>query len=620
MRELHEQSAQPLISASVAGADAFLSYSRADTDAVQRLRARLRDAGLATFLDRDQYFAGQPWLTALDQGIARCSAVVVLVGPAGLSTLQQREVQHALDRQAEMERQGRSFPVIPVILPKVTDPPGGFLRLQTWVDLRADPDDPGQLQLLLAAIRGEPVAGAQIREAVCPYRGLLAFREEDAGLFFGREYEVDELVSKIRDQPLLTLVGRSGSGKSSVVYAGLIPALRRRADGRSWAVVTLRPGDAPLHALVRAFDPPPPDLAPLEATARTERQVELFRADPRLLAAYVRGLLATGEERGTDRLLLYVDQWEELYTQDLHNSARTPSQAADDADRFIDLLLEAAHISPCTVVLTVQANFYGNLLRHEALAAAVPPGLYNLGPFARANLVRAIREPACAVGLAVDGALVESLLDAVAEDLGKLPLLAYALKETWQRSRKSYRPDRLTLDAYGEAGGIDGALAQRADEIYAELGDAGRVAARQLFVSLVRPGEGREDTRARIALPDDPVMAKVVRAFSSADARLLVTGDHHIPADDSSRAPSVVEISHEALIREWLLLREWVDANRDTLRRRERIRDRKQEWEEYRRDPSLLLPPVSPWQRDDDCLWVTVTLLSMNCDRTSKPR
>ena len=215
-------------------ADVFLSYSRADVQAVRQVQARLTEAGLATFLDRDRLPAGQPWLPALEQAIARCGAVAVLVGPAGLGTWQQREIQLALDRQAEEERAHRLFPVIPVLLPRVEDPPGGFLRLQTWVDLRADLADPTQLDLLLAGIRGQaPADGTTLRETICPYRGLLAFREEDAGLFFGREESVKELVGKLREHNLVTLVGRSGSGKSSVVSAGLIPALRRRADGRT---------------------------------------------------------------------------------------------------------------------------------------------------------------------------------------------------------------------------------------------------------------------------------------------------------------------------------------------------------------------------------------------------
>ncbi|MFZ1430367.1 MAG: toll/interleukin-1 receptor domain-containing protein, partial [Geminicoccaceae bacterium] len=219
MREIDEHPAPPPPSGGLAATDVFLSYSRADSAAAVRLRGRLKAAGLATFLDRDQLAAGQEWLPALERGIATSGAVAVLVGPAGLGSWQQREVQLALDRKVELDRQGRTFPVIPVILPGVGDPPGGFLKLQTWVDLRADPDDPAQLDLLLKGIRGQPVAGTNLREAICPYRGLLAFREEDAGLFFGREGEVAGLVDKVRHAPLVTLIGRSGSGKSSVVLA-----------------------------------------------------------------------------------------------------------------------------------------------------------------------------------------------------------------------------------------------------------------------------------------------------------------------------------------------------------------------------------------------------------------
>src|SRR5262245_1512149 len=181
-------------------ADVFLSYNRTDAAAVRRVQGHLQAAGLATFLDRDHLAAGQPWLPALEQAIARCGAVAVFVGPVGLGTWQQREVQLALDRQAEAGRTGRPFPVIPVLLPKVEDPPGGFLKLHTWVDLRADLADPAQLQLLLTGIRGvAPADGSTLREAFCPYRGLLPFREEDAGLFFGRKDVINTLLDKLRE-------------------------------------------------------------------------------------------------------------------------------------------------------------------------------------------------------------------------------------------------------------------------------------------------------------------------------------------------------------------------------------------------------------------------------------
>jgi hypothetical protein len=200
---------------------------------------------------------------------------------------------------------------------------------------------------LLAGIRGQaPAAGDTLREAICPYRGLLAFREE----------AVDTLLGKIRDHGLVTLVGRSGSGKSSVVSAGLIPALRRRADGRTWSIRGLRPGPEPLHALVRLFDPPSADLPPFEADRRIEQQVGILRTADGTLGRCIRGLLATPEEKGTERLLLHVDQWEELYTQALRHPRLTPGQAERDVARSIDLLLDATRTSPRTVVLTVRAD------------------------------------------------------------------------------------------------------------------------------------------------------------------------------------------------------------------------------------------------------------------------
>ena len=167
----------------------------------------------------------------------------------------------------------------------------------------------------------------------------------------------------------------------------------------------------------------------------------------------------------------------------------------------------------------------------------------------REDLAAAIQEPAMAVGLTVDPPLLAALLDEVYHDLGKLPLLAYALKETW-RGREG---TRLTLNAYGQAGGIDGAVAKRANDIYTHLRPAEQAAARRLFVSLVTPGEGREDTRARAVYPaqDDAIRA-VVDAFSAAEARLLVTGE------DTPSTQRLVEISHETLIREWDVLNAWI--------------------------------------------------------------
>ena len=295
-----------------------------------------------------------------------------------------------------------------------------------------------------------------------------------------------------------------------------------------------------------------------------------------------------------------------LYTQARQHPGLDAKRAEADVACFIDLLLHAARTSPCTVVATARADFYADLLRHGPLAAALPPGLVNLGPLSGDDLARAIRDPAAAVGLSVDRPLTEALLDAVADDSGKLPLLEYALKETWQYSRKREpRDSRLSLDDYGAAGGIDGAIAQRADDLYAGLDESGRAAARRLFVSLVTPGEGREDTRTRVALPDDAAMADVVRTFSGPEARLLVTGDHAIA--ETATPARLVEISHEALIREWQPLKEWVEANRETLRRRERCATGWRHGRSAAVAARCSCPKALPWRRAASCWRTTAT-------------
>jgi hypothetical protein len=256
--------------------------------------------------------------------------------------------------------------------------------------------------------------------------------------------------------------------------------------------------------------------------------------------------------------------------------------------------------SPLTVVLTVRADFYDHLLRHPTLPTAIQGQQVNLGPMTRAQLQQCVEGPAGAVGVRFEGNLVESILDEVGEDEGKLPLLEYALRETWEASRKAWQdggaPGVLTFAGYNAIGGVGGAIGTRAEQIYARLDETQQQAARRLFVSLVTPGEGREDTRARASVPDDPAMADVVREFSDPKARLLVTGW------DQSRGERLAEVSHEALIRNWATLREWIGVNREVLRCRERIHAQMRHWEEKQRDPEYLLPPGRPLEEGRDLL------------------
>jgi hypothetical protein len=262
--------------------------------------------------------------------------------------------------------------------------------------------------------------------------------------------------------------------------------------------------------------------------------------------------------------------------------ARKIARAAD-AQLFIDLVLEAATKSSCTLVLSVRSDFYPDIQNHDALRSAVQESQVSLGTMNEAELRAIIEGPPKATGGAVDPELTRKLirdigLDTASNegghyDIGKLPLLEYALEQAWANRTGP----RIGLPQYA---GLEQALEDRANALYGRLSTEAQAAAKRLFVSLVTPGEGREDTRARIDMPNDSAMRRVVETFAGMEARLVVT--------DEAAGRRFVEVSHEALIRHWDKLRAWVDENRENLRIREFLRANRDEWLKHDRDPSLL--------------------------------
>jgi energy-coupling factor transporter ATP-binding protein EcfA2 len=419
--------------------DVFISYSRADGRHAAEIDSFLCAKGLKSFFDRRNLAAGLPWLRALEQAINAAKAAVVLIGPRGLGNTQQYERDLALIRQTR----DPSFPVVPVMLPETTtDRPLDFLKVLTRIDfsqVAKVSDAPDVLEQLVAAVRGEPgAAAAAVREAICPYRGLDAFREEDSAFFFGRgsvdepESPIGHLVRKVREHPFVMVVGRSGSGKSSLIYAGLLPALRRERD-RFWNVLSLRPGPTPLRALAAAFNPRADHEGAAEYAAKITREADKLRTGaPELLSHMIQEELDQAEGK-PDRLLLYIDQWEELYAQAPPSSdTKGAAQHATDVVRLIDLLLTAARTAPVTVIGTVRADFYDPLIGHPEIRALLPTRQVLLAAMSRSELTSTIVEPAKKVGLAFDPPdLVQRILDEAGEDEAMLPLLQYALKESW---------------------------------------------------------------------------------------------------------------------------------------------------------------------------------------------
>ncbi|MBV8176935.1 MAG: toll/interleukin-1 receptor domain-containing protein, partial [Verrucomicrobia bacterium] len=293
--------------------DLFLSYSPADHRIVDEVAHRLADAGLKElFLDRWNLPMGTPWRPMLEKGLGSSKAVAIFVGPGEMATWQQRELDIALDLQSK----SANFPVIPVLLPGC-DPPLGLLGQFTWVDLRSQGLDIGSA-ILAKAARGEELGSDlqgrsdSVRTSICPYRGLLPFREEDAPFFFGREAAIDKLLATVQRYPFVAVVGASGCGKSSTVRAGLVPRLRSDRH-TAWETVILVPTAEPLKALSKALAPLlEPTMGEVDRLAEASQLAEHLSSGTISLSDIVEHILE--KQCGTDRVLIIVDQFEELYT------------------------------------------------------------------------------------------------------------------------------------------------------------------------------------------------------------------------------------------------------------------------------------------------------------------
>jgi formylglycine-generating enzyme required for sulfatase activity len=574
--------------------DLFISYHSPDREAVSTVRELLKARGIESFLDREQLVAGRPWPQALEEALKNVRAVAVFLGHNGLGLWQKREMWFALDRQVQEERAGRAFPVIPVLLPGA-DLTAGFLFLNTWVDLRQGTGESEALDTLVHAIHGEQVAPAvEIPSKLRPYRGLEVFKEEHAAFFCGREAFIEPLFEAVLKRNLVAVIGPSGSGKSSIVQAGLVPALRRqRPPAATWDVALFTPDDRPYHWLASALMPfLEPHLREADYLAEAEKLGDYLAGGAVKLEATVKRLLE--KSNGTDELLLVADQFEELFTL-------TPE---GERQPFVNCLLSALNGTPLTLVITLRADFYGNALNlSRELSNALQQGVINLGPMERDELERAIVEPAHRAELEFDTGLVKRILDDVVSEPGHLPLLEFALTELWERCQGRV----MTHSDYDAIGEVEGALTRRADDEFAKLPPAQQKTARRILtqlVSVARPEEGGEDTRKRLGLGELDEEARAV-VGKLAEARLLVTGAGGAKEDESSAVVDVVtssraerntvEVAHEALIRGWDRLRQWVDEDRAFLLWQQRLRTQVNDWEArgHRKDVLLRGQPLA---------------------------
>ncbi|MEU9554516.1 nSTAND1 domain-containing NTPase [Streptomyces fumanus] len=431
-----------------------------------------------------------------------------------------------------------------------------------------------------SAVAGAPAAEEArppeeaVPGGVCPYRGLASYRQQDARWFFGRERSTDALVAQLRAAErtggLVMLVGASGAGKSSLLHAGLVPALED-GDPPARTVLQLVPGAAPLTGLARILPP----LAPI-VTSRTDISPQVARRLRRSVAEWARK-----RSSSAGRPVLIVDQFEETFTL-----------CRDEEERrtFVRVLHALCapggpgDPAPAQVVLGIRADFYEQCLGYPELADALQHRHMVLGPLTTAELREAVTRPAKAVGLEIEPGLAELIVREVsadgprgAHDAGVLPLLSHALLATWQRRKGG----RLTLAGYRAAGGIQGAVAASAERAWSGLDPAARTAARLLLLRLVRLGEDTQATRRRgtrrqlAEESTDP--GKTEESLEALVRARLVTLD----AD-------TVEITHEALLHAWPRLRDWIDEDRGGNLLRQKLEEDGRAWEESGRDSSLL--------------------------------
>ncbi len=532
----------------------FISYSSKDHHFVERLRAKLQNADIPYWIDREGLHAGTTnWEKAIRVAIKRSHAVVYVVSPNAFnSPIVEGEIAIA-------QMSGKIiYPVWAFGEEWIECVPMEMIKAQR-IDMRHDRDDKleSNFPQLLRALQGampeiayasppvQPIAPGTTRRS--PFKGLRSFKEEDARDFFGRAAAIEELTGLFKARVasnqgrLLAVIGASGSGKSSLVMAGLIPRVKRDANYADWRYFPpFAPGNTPIRALTRSLN-----------RALPEKSFSAIEDD--LTRPHGRGLVNIGYALDRHSVLL-IDQFEELFMSGVN---------ADERDQFINLIVQAANDadSGITVLLTLRADFYDRPTNYRELGALITRNSYTLLPMSLAELREAVENPTrqADVGLQFEPGLVGEIvfdLRASKERMalaGALPLLQFTLEQLYERRDTSGAVHTLTYAAYEAIGGVSGAISQHAEAAFTVLDEAAQGRLGRVFAHLIHVDERGEPTRARVSLENFTGDGDAMRLIDAlTDARLLVT--------DRTGDVATLEVAHEALLRNWERLIRWIEG------------------------------------------------------------
>lgn len=539
--------------------DLFISYAEDDRAWVEGYLFQALNQANVQYFSEEAFDLGAPRLQEFERAIRQSQRTLLILSQAYMADSSNQFV--VLLAQC-FGFDTSTWPVIPLLLESLQLPP----RLAVLVSL--DATHPDRWEAAMSRLCKD--IGYEENSCIeslpeCPYPGMLPFTEMNSERFFGRDEEIEELLDRLRLSQFVTLIGPSGSGKSSLVSAGLVPALRRRnslGSGERWLIRTFRPGETPLAELKRILE--------------TDNLENLSQTIAQLISSHSK----------VGKLLLIVDQFEELFTSFSGDLALSGNQ---ESLEFQQKLLELMNISSFHIILTVRADFYADLMA-SPMWRAIKTHRMEISPLDEQGLREAIVRPAETVDVFVESALIERLVTDSAGEPGILPLVQETLVLIWSRLERRYLALRayeaLILPrkayAYGSAEntprtGLQVAISRRADATIGRLkNDYQEAIARRIFLRLIQFGEGRADTRRqqlvkalKIAKEDPSDFEQTLRHL--VDNRLLT-----LSGEESIKRKA--DIAHEALISAWPMLRYWILEKREVEQTRRRLTIKAEEW------------------------------------------